>query len=206
MLIQSANYRFQACFCVSLLLDLARKMCMRGNALIGWRWVVACAVTITVTGGGNQAAEPAPASPSSQLAKEGPLRFLRTAEQVHLLTREEAARGYQAVIRGVVSCSLPYSEAVVIQDSIWERSFPDVGGVVVPLFDQTTQRFAPVRLTPREAARRREENEARADALLDHLRSLDLGPVLVTSSDRGKIFQAFLEWTDERIVSRGHWW
>src|SRR5207244_7628279 len=86
---------------------------------------------------------------------------------------------------------------VVIQDSIWERSFPDVGGVVVPLFDQTTQRFAPVRLTSREAAARREENEARAAALLDHLRALDLGPVLVTSSDRGEIFQAFLEWADE---------
>ena len=53
---------------------------------------------------------------------------------------------------------------------------------------------------------RREENESRAEALLDHLRSLDLGPVLVTSSDRDEIFQAFLEWADERIVSRGHWW
>jgi uncharacterized protein (DUF58 family) len=95
---------------------------------------------------------------------------------------------------------------VVIQDSIWERSFPDVGGVVVPLHDQTTGRFSPVRLTPREATRRRDENEARAAALLDHLRTLDLGPVLVTSSDRGEIFQAFLEWADERIVSRGHWW
>ena len=95
---------------------------------------------------------------------------------------------------------------VVVQDPVWERSFPDVGGVVVPLYDQTTRRFAPVRLTPREAARRREENESRAEALLDHLRSLDLGPVLVTSSDRDEIFQAFLEWADERIVSRGHWW
>jgi uncharacterized protein (DUF58 family) len=95
---------------------------------------------------------------------------------------------------------------VVIQDPIWERSFPDVGGVVVPLYDQTTRRFAPVRLTPREATQRREENEARAEALLAHLRTLDLGPVLVTSSDRGEIFQAFLEWADERVVSRGHWW
>jgi uncharacterized protein (DUF58 family) len=95
---------------------------------------------------------------------------------------------------------------VVIQDPVWERSFPDVGGVVVPLFDQTTRRFAPVRLTPREAVQRREENEARAESLLAHLRMLDLGPVLVTSSDRGEIFQAFLEWADERVVSRGHWW
>ena len=95
---------------------------------------------------------------------------------------------------------------VVIQDPIWERSFPDIGSVVVPLFDQTTRRFAPVRLSAREAELRREENEARAEALLAHLRMLDLGPVLVTSSDRGEIFQAFLEWADERIVSRGHWW
>jgi signal transduction histidine kinase len=42
---------------------------------------------------------------------------LRTAEQIHLLTREEAARAQRAVIRGVVTCSLPGSEAAVIQDS-----------------------------------------------------------------------------------------
>jgi hypothetical protein len=28
----------------------------------------------------------------------------------------------------------------------------------------------------------------------------------VTTSDRTDIFQAFLEWADERIVSRGQWW
>ena len=95
---------------------------------------------------------------------------------------------------------------VVIQDPVWERSFPDVGGVVLPLHDHTTGRFVSVRLTAREAARRREENEARAEELLARLRLLDLGPVLVTTSDRGDIFQAFLEWADERIVSRGHWW
>ena len=95
---------------------------------------------------------------------------------------------------------------VVIQDPVWERSFPDIAGVVVPLYDQTTQRFAPVRLSAREAAERREHNEARAEELLAHLRMLDLGPVLVTSSDRAEIFQGFLEWADERIVSRGHWW
>jgi uncharacterized protein (DUF58 family) len=95
---------------------------------------------------------------------------------------------------------------VVIQDPVWERSFPAVGGVVVPLYDQTTAKFVSVRLTDREAARRREENEARAAELVAHLRALDLGPVLVTTTDRGEIFQAFLEWADERIVSRGRWW
>jgi hypothetical protein len=95
---------------------------------------------------------------------------------------------------------------VVIQDPVWERSFPDVGGVVLPLHDHTTGRFVSVRLTARETAWRREENEARAEELLARFRMLDLGPVLVTTSDRGDIFQAFLEWADERIVSRGHWW
>jgi hypothetical protein len=52
----------------------------------------------------------------------------------------------------------------------------------------------------------REENERRAAELLANFRTLDLGPVLVTTSDRGDIFQAFLEWADERMVSRGHWW
>lgn len=95
---------------------------------------------------------------------------------------------------------------VVIQDPVWERSFPDVGGVVLPFQDYTSAKFVTIRLTDREAAWRREENEARAADLLARLRMLDLGPVLVTTSDRGDIFQAFLEWADERIVSRGHWW
>jgi uncharacterized protein (DUF58 family) len=95
---------------------------------------------------------------------------------------------------------------VVIQDPVWERSFPDVGGVVMPFDDHTSGKFVTVRLTDREAAWRRDQNEARAAQLLDRLRTLDLGPVLVTTSDRGDIFQAFLEWADERMVSRGHWW
>lgn len=95
---------------------------------------------------------------------------------------------------------------VVIQDPVWERSFPEVGGVALPFHDHTTGHFVSVRLTDREAAWMREENERRASELLARFRTLDLGPVLVTTSDRGDIFQAFLEWADERIVSRGHWW
>src|SRR5439155_11604828 len=94
---------------------------------------------------------------------------------------------------------------VVVQDPVWERSFPDVDGVVLPLLDQTSGRFVTVRLTAREAARRREENEARARELIARLRAYDIGPVLVTTADRAQIFRAFLEWADERIVSRGHW-
>jgi len=77
---------------------------------------------------------------------------------------------------------------------------------VLPLFDQTSGKFVAVRLTAPEAVRRREENEARAGDLIAEFRALDLGPVVVTTSDRGQIFQAFLEWADERIISRGRWW
>jgi uncharacterized protein (DUF58 family) len=95
---------------------------------------------------------------------------------------------------------------VVIQDPLWERSFPDVGGVVLPFLDHTSGRFVTVRLSDREAAEMREQNERRAADLLARFRNHDLGPVLVTTSDRTDIFQAFLEWADERIVSRGQWW
>jgi uncharacterized protein (DUF58 family) len=95
---------------------------------------------------------------------------------------------------------------VVIQDPLWERSFPDVGGVVLPFLDHTSGRFVTVRLSDREATEMREQNEQRAEELLARFRDHDLGPVLVTTSDRMDIFQAFLEWADERIVSRGRWW
>jgi uncharacterized protein (DUF58 family) len=95
---------------------------------------------------------------------------------------------------------------VVIQDPVWERSFPEVGGVALPFLDHTSGGFVSVRLTDREAAAVRDENERRAADLLARFRTLDLGPVLVTTADRGDIFQAFLEWADERIVSRGQAW
>jgi uncharacterized protein (DUF58 family) len=95
---------------------------------------------------------------------------------------------------------------VVIQDPVWERSFPEVGGVALPFLDHTSGGFVSVRLTDREAAWMRDENERRAAELLARFRALDLGPVLVTTPHRADIFQAFLEWADERIVSRGQWW
>src|SRR5262249_62211497 len=95
---------------------------------------------------------------------------------------------------------------VVLRDPVWERTSPAAGGVALPFLDHTSGRFVSVRLTDREAAWLRLENERRAADLLARLRTLDLGPVLVTTSDRSDIFQAFLEWADERIVSRGQWW
>src|SRR5436190_1171553 len=55
---------------------------------------------------------------------------------------------------------------VVIQDPVWEQSFPDVAGVVVPLADPATGRVSLVRLSRREVEERRHANETRRAALL----------------------------------------
>src|SRR6266404_3704768 len=85
---------------------------MKRSFFSGERWLIACAVMLALPSARNEAAE-APSPPAS----ERPLRLLRTAEQIHLLTRDEAERGHRAVIRGVVTCLLPEAQAVVLQDS-----------------------------------------------------------------------------------------
>ncbi len=91
---------------------------------------------------------------------------------------------------------------VVIQDPVWEQSFPDVSGIVVPLRDSRTGRVTDVRLRRKEALRRREANEERILDLLDTFRYLDVDPVLISSNDRAEILTAFLAWTDQRRTRR----
>jgi uncharacterized protein (DUF58 family) len=92
---------------------------------------------------------------------------------------------------------------VVIQDPVWEQSFPDVGGIGIPIVDAATGRLATLRLSRREARRRREENERRLHALLDGLLSLGLEPILLSSADPSDVLDAFLEWADQRRFIAG---
>lgn len=92
---------------------------------------------------------------------------------------------------------------VVIQDPVWERTFPDVGGVTIPYADPATGRLVPVRLTPKEAARRRELNEARWNGLVRDFRSLGTEPVGVTAHALGGVLDSFLRWADLRQMWRG---
>lgn len=89
---------------------------------------------------------------------------------------------------------------VVVQDPVWERSFPDVGGVAVPVLDPATGRREVLRMTSREAAGRRRENEERFRRLLDTLRDLAIEPVALSSSGPVDVLEAFLEWADDRAV------
>jgi uncharacterized protein (DUF58 family) len=91
---------------------------------------------------------------------------------------------------------------VVIQDPVWEQSFPAVGSVLVPLADPDG-RPRSVRLRAREAAARRAENEARRDRLLTELLTLGIEPILVSSAEREELLRAFLVWADERQFRRG---
>jgi uncharacterized protein (DUF58 family) len=87
---------------------------------------------------------------------------------------------------------------IVIQDPVWEQSFPDVSGIVVPLREPGTRRRVPVRLRPREVAARRLENQERVRALVAGFEAIDIDPVLVSTSDRSSILTAFLEWAELR--------
>lgn len=91
---------------------------------------------------------------------------------------------------------------VVIQDPTWEQSFPDVSGIVVSLRDPRTGRLAPVRLRAKEAAARRASNEERVQGLLETFRTLDIDPILVSSSDPAEVLAPFLVWTDLRRTRR----
>jgi uncharacterized protein (DUF58 family) len=92
---------------------------------------------------------------------------------------------------------------VVIQDRVWERSFPDVGGITVPYADIDTGRVQPVYLTRKEARRLCVEHEHRWDGLVRAFRSLGVEPVVVHSHDLGDMLGAFLRWADLRQMWRG---
>ena len=93
---------------------------------------------------------------------------------------------------------------VIIQDPIWEQSFPDVSGIVVPLRDPRTGRNgertarSAVRWRPgvRATSERTEELDETFRSL-DH-RSRDPSP----RAERSDILAVFLEWTDLRRTRR----
>jgi uncharacterized protein (DUF58 family) len=92
---------------------------------------------------------------------------------------------------------------VVIQDPVWERSFPDVGALTVPYADPDSGAVVPVYLTRTEADRLREEHERRHAELLGIFRAFGTEPVLIESHDPGAILGAFLRWADLRMMVRG---
>ena len=87
---------------------------------------------------------------------------------------------------------------VVIQDPVWESGFPAVEGVAVPIADPRGGRDVLVRLTRRQATRRRDENVRRYAGLIGELESFGLRPVHLGTSDPHAVDAAFIEWAEER--------
>ncbi len=92
---------------------------------------------------------------------------------------------------------------VVIQDPVWEQSFPAVGGISLPVSDPRTGRVALVRLTRRQAEARRVANEERLSSLLRELVSFGLDPLVIGASDPHDVDRALVSWAELR--RRGRW-
>jgi uncharacterized protein (DUF58 family) len=95
---------------------------------------------------------------------------------------------------------------VVVQDPVWEQSFPPIGGAVVPFWDPATRRVLPIRMTDAQAADQRERNERRFARLLEDLRGIDVEPVVLSSDAKGDVLGAFLDWAELRRLWRGRRW
>lgn len=94
---------------------------------------------------------------------------------------------------------------IVIQDPVWEQSFPDVSSVVVPLVEPGSRNVRLVRLSRREARDRRAANEERARATVAAFNRLGLEPIVLTTEDRDTIYSSFLEWVELRRLAVRTW-
>ena len=92
---------------------------------------------------------------------------------------------------------------VIIQDPVWERTFPDVGGISVPFAEPNSGVVAPVYLTRKEAAALKHSHELRWHNLIRDFRSLGIESVAVHTHDLGEMLGAFLRWADLRLMWRG---
>jgi hypothetical protein len=92
---------------------------------------------------------------------------------------------------------------VIVQEPVWEQSFPPLGGVLVPILDARNGRLLHVRMSEREANERRAAHEERLSRLLGGFVDLGLDPILISSHEAGPIRAAFLEWAEQRMSLRG---
>jgi uncharacterized protein (DUF58 family) len=87
---------------------------------------------------------------------------------------------------------------VRVQDPVWEASFPDVAGVLMPVADPAGGRAAGVVLTRAQVRARREANEARQASLLALLRRRGIDVVDVDDASAAAVDAAFQRWAARR--------
>jgi hypothetical protein len=91
---------------------------------------------------------------------------------------------------------------VVVQDPVWEQSFPDVAGVLIPFTSADDSETALVRLSSAEVAELRRENEERLARLQRLFRSAGFDPLVLGTSSPTEIDTAFLRWAERRRLRR----
>ncbi len=95
---------------------------------------------------------------------------------------------------------------VILQDPVWEQTFPLVESLVVPFADPVSGRKHAVRLRRGEAEARRRANEERLTLLIAELRALSLEPIVIGSADEATVLQALADWGETRLAFRkGEW-
>jgi uncharacterized protein (DUF58 family) len=87
---------------------------------------------------------------------------------------------------------------VIVQDPVWEQTFPPVGGAVLPLADPASGHVQDVWVSAREARERASANERRLEELLARFRRLGFDPVLLDTSDPRAIGDRFRAWAERR--------
>jgi uncharacterized protein (DUF58 family) len=90
---------------------------------------------------------------------------------------------------------------VILQDPVWEQSFPDVSSLVVTVSDPASGRLTPVRLGRAEVERRRLAAHERLEQLTSRFAGFGMEPVLVGAADRMAILDAFLGWAAARAAA-----
>jgi hypothetical protein len=88
---------------------------------------------------------------------------------------------------------------VVVQDPVWEQSFPQIDGVMISVRDARGTRPRPVRLEAHEVEERRSSNEARLKLLRRDFVRLGLDPVVIGDDADEAVHAALLEWTQARV-------
>jgi uncharacterized protein (DUF58 family) len=87
---------------------------------------------------------------------------------------------------------------VVVQDPVWEQSFPDLGGTALPVAAAGGARRRLVRVSRREARALREAHAGRLASLLAQLRALTLEPICVGDAHPLSVQLEFRQWAAAR--------
>jgi hypothetical protein len=88
---------------------------------------------------------------------------------------------------------------VIVQDPVWEQSFPQIDGVAMSLGDARGSSARVVRLEAREVEQRRAFNEARLERLQRDFVRLGLDPVVLGDDADDAVHATLLDWANARV-------